>query len=50
MSRRLKEALDKRIISNGDYFEDDNINVDNLIFIFKKRKFPLIFVRTSYTK
>ena len=39
----------KCIISNGDCFEGDNINVDEYINIFfKKRKFPLFSEHTSY--
>ena len=37
------------IISNGDYSEGDNINVDEWVSIFfKNRKFPLFSERTSY--
>ena len=37
------------IISNGDYFEGDNINVDEQINIFfKQRKFLLFSEHTSY--
>lgn len=44
-----KKCWHKYIISNGDSFKDDNINVDARINIFlRERKFPLVFEYTSY--
>ena len=44
-----KKRWHKCIISNGDYFEGDNINVDEKINIFfKKRQFPLFSEHTLY--
>ena len=46
-----KKRWHKCIISNGDYFKGDNINVDEQINIFfKKRKFPLFSEHTSYMR
>ncbi|CAI6376783.1 unnamed protein product [Macrosiphum euphorbiae] len=44
-----KKRWHKCIISGGDYFEGDHIDVDEQINIFlKKRKFRVLFEHTSY--